>query len=163
MTHRTLSSPLNVASRQFTHPSAIIFPRAYTQPPCSSRAAVDAIYPPTKIAPALYGRRENDRWWRRETRGCCTHGALIHTSLHYASPVNPRPRDSPPPNISRRMHRAAMRRPAGRILCAAITSFRGELYGGFMSAPRRGQVVKSFLNAESIRFGETRGRKRARA
>lgn len=38
---------------------------------------------------------------------------------------------------------------AGHILCVAVTSFRGELYGGFMSAPRRGQVVKSFLNAPS--------------
>jgi len=33
-------------------------------------------------------------------------------------------------------------------LRGAVTSFRGELYGGFMSAPRRGQVVKSFLDAE---------------
>jgi len=38
-------------------------------------------------------------------------------------------------------------RPAG-ALHGAVTSFRGELYGGFMSAPRRGQVVKSFLDAE---------------
>lgn len=37
---------------------------------------------------------------------------------------------------------------------AVVTSFRGELYGGgFMSAPRRGQVVKSFLNARSAGRG----------
>lgn len=42
---------------------------------------------------------------------------------------------------------------AGRILCVVVTSFRGELYGGFMSAPRRGQVVKSFLNAHTVGRG----------
>lgn len=42
---------------------------------------------------------------------------------------------------------------ASRILCVAVTSFRGELYDGFMSAPRRGQVVKSFLNARTVGRG----------
>jgi len=49
----------------------------------------------------------------------------------------------PSPNLSF----ADLSRCAGRISCVAVTSFRGELYGGFMSALRRGQVLKSFLNA----------------